>query len=157
MVRENEPQHDKTNNMACAPSLIRIFTVRSMGSWWPNVPSCGHWRLWSDWADAQADLSLRWAHMPFCRFCHEAAQMWFVLDRWYSINYAIVFSCSQLCTYWPILTCKLDLYWITAINSIHIHWMCPVCLCSYYPKDRKVSRMTEWSERTELKCSSVGK
>ena len=21
----------------------------------------------------QADLSLRWAHMPFCRFCHEAA------------------------------------------------------------------------------------
>ena len=21
---------------------------------------------WSDWADAQADLSLRWAHMPFC-------------------------------------------------------------------------------------------
>ena len=27
----------------------------------------------SDWADAQADL--RWAHMPFCWFCHEAAQM----------------------------------------------------------------------------------
>ena len=26
-------------------------------------------------ADAQADLSLRWAHMPFCWFCHEAAQM----------------------------------------------------------------------------------
>ena len=23
---------------------------------------------WSDWADAQADLSLRWAHMPFCWF-----------------------------------------------------------------------------------------
>ena len=29
---------------------------------------------WSDWADAQADLSLRWAHMSFCWFCHEAAQ-----------------------------------------------------------------------------------
>ena len=28
---------------------------------------------WSDWADAQVDLSLRWAHMPFCWFCHEAA------------------------------------------------------------------------------------
>ena len=28
---------------------------------------------WSDWADAQADLSLRWAHMPFCWFCHVAA------------------------------------------------------------------------------------
>ena len=30
---------------------------------------------WSDWADAQADLSLRWAHKPFCWFCHEAAQL----------------------------------------------------------------------------------
>ena len=30
---------------------------------------------WSVWADAQADLSLRWVHMPFCSFCHEAAQM----------------------------------------------------------------------------------
>ena len=26
-------------------------------------------------ADAQADLSLRWAHMPFCWFCHEAAHI----------------------------------------------------------------------------------
>ena len=30
---------------------------------------------WSDWAEAQADLSLRWAHMPFCWFCPEAAHM----------------------------------------------------------------------------------
>ena len=41
----------------------------------PKLSSCGQWRLWSDWADAQADLSLRWAHMPFCRFCREAAQI----------------------------------------------------------------------------------
>ena len=26
-------------------------------------------------ADAQADLSLRWTHMPFCWFCHEVAQL----------------------------------------------------------------------------------
>ena len=32
-------------------------------------------RLWSDWADTQADLSLRWAHSHFCWFCHEAAYM----------------------------------------------------------------------------------
>ena len=29
----------------------------------------------SDWADTQADLSIRWAHMSFCWFCHEAAHM----------------------------------------------------------------------------------
>ena len=25
--------------------------------------------------DAQADLSLRWAQKPFCRFCHALAQI----------------------------------------------------------------------------------
>ena len=30
---------------------------------------------WSDWADAQADPSLCWAHMSLCWFCHEAAQL----------------------------------------------------------------------------------
>ena len=28
-----------------------------------QVSSCGQQRLWSDWADAEVDLSLRWAHM----------------------------------------------------------------------------------------------
>ena len=32
-----------------------VFAVCSMGSWGLNVSSCGQWRLWSDWADAQAD------------------------------------------------------------------------------------------------------
>ena len=71
----HEPHRDKTNKMACAPSegsdqhvhppsLIRVFAVRSMGSWGPKLSSCGQRKLWSDWADAQADLSLRWTHMP---------------------------------------------------------------------------------------------
>ena len=81
-----EPPHDKPNKMACAPSedsdqpghppsLIRVSSVRSMGSWGPKLSSCGQRRCWSDWMDAQADLSLRWAHMPFCWFCHVAAQL----------------------------------------------------------------------------------
>ena len=36
---------------------------------------CAQRRLRSAWADAQADLSLRWAHMAFCWFCHEVAQL----------------------------------------------------------------------------------
>ena len=59
------------------PSLIRVFAL-----WAQSVakdPIFLHAdrqrRLWSDWADAQADLSLRWAHMPFCWFCHAAAYM----------------------------------------------------------------------------------
>ena len=78
-----EPPHNKTNKMT-APSedsdqpwhphsLIRVFAVRSMDSEGPKLSSSGQRRFLSDWADAQADLSLRWAHMPFCWFCHEAA------------------------------------------------------------------------------------
>ena len=80
----NEPQHDKTNKMACAPSedsdqlgqstsLIRVFAVRMKKAWVLSYPLSAQRRLWTDWADAQADLSLRWVNMPFCWFCHEAA------------------------------------------------------------------------------------
>ena len=51
------------------PSLIRIFAVhsRTQGFFMRIAKTL------SDWADARADQSLRWAHMPFCWFCHEAA------------------------------------------------------------------------------------
>ena len=49
-------------------SLIRGFAVRSMGSQGPKVSSCGQRRFWSDWADAQVDRSLRWAHTHFVGF-----------------------------------------------------------------------------------------
>ena len=83
---KNEPHRDKTNKMACAPnedsdqpghppSLIRVFAVRMWKAWVLSYPLSTQRRLWSDWADAQADLSLRWAHMPFRWFCHDAAQI----------------------------------------------------------------------------------
>ena len=79
-----EPTHDKTNKIACSPiedsdqpwhppSLIRVFVVRMKKHWVFSYPLSAQWRLWPDWTDAQADLSLRWAHMPFCWFCHKAA------------------------------------------------------------------------------------
>ena len=61
-----EPQHDKTNKMTCAPSedsdqpghppsLIRVFAVCMKNSWALSYPMNLQGRLWSDWADAQAD------------------------------------------------------------------------------------------------------
>ena len=52
--------------MACASSA----------QWVAKGPSFLHADSedWSGWADAQADLSLRWVHMLFCWFCHDAAQ-----------------------------------------------------------------------------------
>ena len=55
---------------------------------WQNQQNgmCAQRRLRSAWAsaqsdqslccpDAQSDLSLHWAHMPFCWFCHEVANL----------------------------------------------------------------------------------
>ena len=50
-------------------NLIRVFTLCFMGSWGLKDSSYRQWRLWSNWADAKADLSLRWVHRPFCWFC----------------------------------------------------------------------------------------
>ena len=85
-----EPPHDKTNKMACAPSkdrsawasaqsdhlgirpvwspghlpsLIRVFAVCIREAWVVSYPLSTQQRLWSDWEDAQADLSLCWAHV----------------------------------------------------------------------------------------------
>ena len=50
------------------PSLIRVFAVRMKKAWVLSYPLNAQRRLGSDWADAQADLSLRWAHSHFVSF-----------------------------------------------------------------------------------------
>ena len=50
------------------PNLIRVFAVRMKKAWVLSYPLSAQRRLWSDWTDAQADLSLRWAHTHFVGF-----------------------------------------------------------------------------------------
>ena len=67
-----EPPHDKTNNVAVRPAKTQIslgirpvwsvFAVRMNKAWVLSYPLSAQQRLWSDWADAKADLSLRWVH-----------------------------------------------------------------------------------------------
>ena len=72
-----EPAPNKINKMTCAPSedsdqpvhlpsLIVVFSVHMKKPWVLNHPLSAQQRFWSDWADAQTDLSLRWAHSSFC-------------------------------------------------------------------------------------------
>ena len=77
----NELPHEKPTKWHVRPAKTQIRPVWSESSLptWRNLGSLvTHWahsKDWSDWMNAQADLSLRWAHMPFCWFCQEAAQM----------------------------------------------------------------------------------
>ena len=76
-LMHDEPPHDKTNKMARAPSedsdqpghsLIRVFAVRMKKHWVLSYQLSALPRLWSDGADTQAELSLRWAHSHFVYF-----------------------------------------------------------------------------------------
>ena len=60
--KENEPPHDKTNKMACAPSQdseqpwhppsqIRVFAVRMKKAWVLSYPLSAQRRRYSDWAE----------------------------------------------------------------------------------------------------------
>ena len=76
-----QPPYDKTNkdqlNGRCAQrrprsalasaSLNRVFAV-CMKNAWSSATHQAHSGDWSEWADAQADLSLRWAHTHFVGF-----------------------------------------------------------------------------------------
>ena len=52
-----------------------VFAVRFMVAQHPRLLHA-HSEDWSDWADAQADLSLCWAHRSFCWFCHAVAHIY---------------------------------------------------------------------------------
>ena len=73
-----EPRHDKTNKMSVRPAKTQIsLGIRPI---WSESSLCAQWVAkdpsflhadsedWSDWADAQADLSLCWAHSHFVGF-----------------------------------------------------------------------------------------
>ena len=74
----NELQHDKTNKVTVRPvktqislGICPVRSESSLSAWRAGVlsyPLSAQRRLWSDWADAQADLSLRWAHTHFVGF-----------------------------------------------------------------------------------------
>ena len=50
------------------PRLIWVFAVRMKKAWVLSYPLNAQHRLWSDWTDAQADLSLCWAHSHLVGF-----------------------------------------------------------------------------------------
>ena len=63
------------------PSLIRAFAVRMVKPWVLSYPLSAQRRLWADWADAQADLSLRWAHSHFVGFVMSLLKLFCSLNR----------------------------------------------------------------------------
>ena len=89
-----EPVHDKTYNNTCVTSkdsdqpinLVRVLVYHSLDSPEAVEGTCDQRWLWSDCADAQTDLSLRWPYKSYCKFCRALAHFslsynktWFLL------------------------------------------------------------------------------
>ena len=62
------------------PNLIRVFAGRMKKAWVLSYPLSAQQILWSGWANAQAGLGLRWAHMPFCWFCRRLAHIFMISE-----------------------------------------------------------------------------
>ena len=60
--------HNQQNGMCAQRRLRSDWAVRMKRAWVLSYPLSAQRRLWSDLADAQADLSLRWAHIHFVGF-----------------------------------------------------------------------------------------
>ena len=80
------------------PSQIGVFAVRKKKAWVLSYSLSAQRRLWSDWAETQADLSLRWVH------CHFVG---FVMSRLKCLQYWNVFPgfLSQLILGKPVEDC----------------------------------------------------
>ena len=87
-VKIIEPRHDKTNKVSVRLAKtqitldIRPVWSESSLSAWRNLGSLATHSAHSedsgsDWADAQADLSLRWAHTHFVGF----VMSWLIFQR----------------------------------------------------------------------------
>ena len=85
----NEPPRDKTNKVTVHPAKIQIsLGIRPV---WSESSLCAQWVAkgssflhaysedWSDWADAQADLSLRWVHSHFVGFVMSRLK-WYIIQ-----------------------------------------------------------------------------
>ena len=118
-----EPRHDKTNKMSVRPakidqpghppSLIKVFAVRMKNPWVLSYRLSAQQRIWSDWPDAQADLSLRWAYTHFVGFVMSWLISWgldifVVKDGWTALT-GPTSVMKRVTTYrflWPDKTCK---------------------------------------------------
>ena len=73
-LRPCAPSED-SDQPAHSSSLIRMYILRMLDSQGCKVSSCEQRRLRSDCANAQSDLSLRWAHMWGGTFSHVVAHL----------------------------------------------------------------------------------
>ena len=95
IITTYKPRHDKTKKWMCSQrrhinlGIRPVWSESSLSTWGNIGPLTTFWaqkvktgqtermyRLWSDWADARADLTLHWAHSHFVGFVMRRLNWW---------------------------------------------------------------------------------
>ena len=70
--------HVRTAKTQICLAISPVWSESLLSAWRKIRSWAIHWAHsedWSDWAVVPPDLSLRWAHIPFCRLCHALTPM----------------------------------------------------------------------------------
>ena len=89
------------------PSLIRVFAIGMEVAWTFSHTVSAQRRRWSDCADAQADLSHRWAHSHFVGF----VMLWFTYDCYLFL--LLFISWIQISSH-----LKKTILWVNSVSTI---------------------------------------
>ena len=103
----------RDNRLFCPGFAIRVFAIGMKKAWVLSYLFSAQGRLWSDWADAKADLSLRWAHNHFVGFVMRR-----LTSAFWSMTVHSFCETSRQSTFFPIhvyqnsnVLCLLQLRW----------------------------------------------
>ena len=112
------------------PSLISVLAVRMKKPWVLSYLLSAQRRVWSDWADAQTDMCLGWAHMSFCVFCHAAAHL--SMCKYFSFSFDHSNCMKWNLWNWIGLGAIRRLWFIRVALSAHLicyYWNCLTHSC----------------------------
>ena len=100
-------------------------------TWVPSYPLSAQRRLWSDCADAQAELSLRWAHSHFVGFVIRRL-IWWQLSSLYKVWWRCLSLASRR-PGWKSLTISFEhqhyaVFGVNMFDRFHFNWEVGQCL-----------------------------
>ena len=90
-----------------------VYSARMKKAWILSYPFSAQRRLWSDWADAQADLNLRWTHINFVGFVTRRLDCTIMFQSFRTdrsgqtvqtrirlLLISVYIDCNSLCIFW---------------------------------------------------------
>ena len=132
----------KLSSAWASARLIRVFAVCMNKAWVLSYPLSAQRRLWSDWADAQTDQSLRLAPSHFVGFimrrliCVWLDTSWGEIESWLSYLF-IIWNVHNACrNLFCLPLCATGRLWFMLVtllvHLLYYYRLGTICAISWY-------------------------